>query len=120
MSNNRLRVQPQTPDRSISYLLSYSGRSNMRSNPIPPNGDRRFVRGPVPLPWLVKAGQTKGKALALGVYLWFYNGVKKTNEFDINLSRIASIFNTSRRSMQRALQLLEQKGLVVVVRSQGK
>jgi len=121
MSLNRPQKKPEPPNRSISYLLSFSGIRTMDGNLG--NGskpDHRFLRGPIPLPWLIRAGQCRGKALALGMYIWFLCGVKRSSEFDINLSRIATNFLTTRRSMQRALDHLEEAKLVSVTRHRGR
>jgi hypothetical protein len=48
----------------------------------PPRHKRgqKFLCGPVPLPWLRWAATLRGKAVAVGIALWFKAGVTKRAE----------------------------------------
>jgi hypothetical protein len=41
-----------------------------KKRPYRPRRAERFLRGPVPWPWLVRAMALPGKALAVGLILW--------------------------------------------------
>ena len=36
-----------------------------------------FLKGPIPLPWLAVAATLPGKALAVGIIIWFLQGIQK-------------------------------------------
>lgn len=77
-----------------------------------------FLKGPVSLPWLVAAGELPGKALVVGVGLWFLSGltgskvVKPTGRLWLSLI-------ISRQAAYRAISALEKRGLIEVRRRPG-
>ena len=85
--------------------------------------DRRinhdFLCGPIPLNWLTRAAKLSGKALAVGLALWFRRGLTKTNSVTANQS-LMSWFGVSRHAKYRALKSLEQAGLVRLQPRSGK
>ena len=91
---------------------------------IPPKLPRHrkgelFVMGPIPLAWIGLASALPGKALAVGVALWFQAGLVKRNE--VKLSRkLLERFGVKRDAARRGLGLLEEKGLVSVQRHTGR
>lgn len=80
----------------------------------------RFIRGPIPLNWILTAGKIGNKALELGCYMWFLAGLKDSQLFDLNLGKTGEEFELSRRSMQRALNALEAARLIEVTRFKGR
>jgi hypothetical protein len=79
----------------------------------------RFLCGPVPLVWLSMAAKLSGKALHVGIALWYLAGVTKS--FTVKLTRSTlTLFGVSRWSVSRNLRLLELAGLVTVERRKGK
>jgi hypothetical protein len=78
-----------------------------------------FLRGPIPLLWLTRAAKLHGKALAVGLALWFRRGVTGTTSVTFSRSLLAR-FEISRHANYRALKSLEQAGLVRVVSRLGK
>src|SRR5262245_43782106 len=71
----------------------------------------RFLKGPVPWPWLVRAMQLPGKALAVGLILWLQRGITGGQTVLFCLARAAAegIPTTTAR---RAVRRLEKAGLV--------
>ena len=89
----------------------------------PPKRSRRraqeFLKGPVPLGWLAVAARLRGKALAVGIAVWFESGRKKRSVVNLT-GPILARFGVSRHSAYRALEALEKAGLVRVERNNGK
>src|SRR5262245_56888225 len=85
-----------------------------------PSRQQLFVKGPIPLEWLLMAGRQPGIALQVGVWLWFLSGLSRSSTVFLNASRVAKEFLVSRRSVSRGLSALENVGLIRVVRCPGK
>jgi DNA-binding MarR family transcriptional regulator len=88
-----------------------------------PYGDQRkiekFLKGPVPWPWLEEASHLPGKALQVGLCLWRLAG--STNSMTIKLSNTeVAALGVKRDAKSRALKHLETAGLVKVERHRGK
>jgi hypothetical protein len=81
-------------------------------------GDR-FLRGPIPMPWLRRAASQPGKALAVGIEVLHLVGMKKTMRVALNLSRMRDA-GVSRWTASRGLAALEKAGLVAVKRHPGR
>lgn len=77
----------------------------------PPRHKRgqEFLCGPVPLPWLRQAATLRGKALAVGIALWFKATGTLWGKLGIH-----------RKSAYRGLSALETAGLITVVRHAGR
>jgi hypothetical protein len=106
------------PERFRLQTASKGDRKAARSSPRR-QGDKRFLKGPIPLAWLIAAARLPGKPLAVAVALWFLAGCRK--EFVIPLTRsILAEFNVSRNAGYRGLHRLEQAGLVQVDRRRGR
>ena len=80
---------------------------------------RRFLKGPIPLDWLVIAAKQSGRALHVGIVLWFLKGVKRSRTVELTQSKLAW-FGISRHAGYRALAKLEKAGLVSVGRHRGR
>jgi hypothetical protein len=75
----------------------------------------RFLKGPVPWPWLVRAAACPGKTLHVAVALWFQSG--RTNSRSVRLTnKLLESLGVSRWSKYRALAHLSGAGLVQVDR----
>jgi hypothetical protein len=105
------------PDLERLRLLTREGPLSLR--PPRPHGRERFLKGPVPLSWLEEAGRCSGKALHLGVVLWFLAGVTGRREMSLGRSELAR-FGVNRYATSRALAVLEQANLVSVKRLPGR
>ena len=59
--------------------------SYMESCPKPPKKSRKprlndnFLKGPIPIAWLMKASALPGKASQIGVALWYLSGLRKNS-----------------------------------------
>jgi len=71
----------------------------------------KFLKGPVPLNWLSRAGQLPGKSLHVGVVLWFLAGMYRTNSVALS-NGVLRLFGVDRHAKYRALNWLEQAGLI--------
>jgi hypothetical protein len=79
----------------------------------------RFLKGPIPHVWLCAAAQLPGRALQVGVYLWFLAGMKKARTVTLPLARLRE-FGLDRFAVRRGLQALQKAGLVSTVTRQGR
>src|SRR5262249_50139747 len=70
-----------------------------------------FVKGPIPLAWLGSAAGLPGKALAVGLAIWFQRGLKKCETVTLT-GPILHQFGVDRHAKYRALTALEKAGLV--------
>lgn len=78
-----------------------------------------FIRGPIPWNWWLQAARLRGRALHVASALWRQAGV--TNNLCVNLtSKMADELGLDRHAKARALQALEEAGLVSVQRTNGK
>jgi hypothetical protein len=79
----------------------------------------RYLRGPIPLQWIGKASMLPGKALAVGLMVWFFHGL--TGQLTVQLRpSIGEKFGLTRYAMWRGLHQLEVAGLVTVDRQRGR
>jgi len=78
-----------------------------------------FLKGPVPMPWLRAAARLPGKALCVGVELWFQVGLLKSREVAVNLSRF-KLNGIGRAAASRGLAALHAAKLVSVIRHPGR
>jgi len=82
-----------------------------------PRGE--FIRGPIPLPWVAEAARLRGRALAVGLAIWFRKGIEKKATFQLYPSALERL-GVSRWSAYRALKGLEKAGLVRAERRRGR
>lgn len=80
---------------------------------------KRFLKGPIPIDWLSKAAMLPGRALHVGVALWYLSGMEKSYTVKLS-SKTAGLFGVDRFAKARALDAMEQAGLVRVERGKGK
>ena len=80
--------------------------------------DKRFLKGPVPLPWLMQAARLPGKTLEVGVVLWFLSGLTKNHVVKLS-NHILREFGVDRHAKYRALKHLVYARLVSVSQQQG-
>ena len=80
---------------------------------------QRFLRGPIPLPWLSSAARLPGKALHVGLAIWLEAGFRNTAV--VPLSNVAGQhFGLDRNAKYRGLRSLEQAGLIMAERRPGR
>ena len=70
----------------------------------------QFIKGPLPLAWFQKAAQCSPSAVKLGLLLFRFHGMGKSQ---ITISNeLARRFNISRNTKTAALKALEHAGLI--------
>jgi hypothetical protein len=101
------------------YRYEIPASKRARSRRTHHGAGERFLKGPIPLRWLERAGQQSGQALHVGVVLWFLRGV--TGDKVIVLSAKAlRRFGVSQWAGYRGLKALERAKLVTVERHCGR
>jgi hypothetical protein len=85
----------------------------------PKKGIEGEFLSPVPLNWLCAAASLPGKALAVGIALWFLVGCRKTKTVSLP-RRTMTRFSIGRKAAHRGLLLLEKAGLVHVRQMTGR
>jgi hypothetical protein len=89
--------------------------------PVPrPCRGEAFLRGPLPMAWLERAASLPGRALHIGVMLWYYVGLHKSARVKFSLSRCERRLGFDRTTATRGLAALERAGLVTVERRPGQ
>lgn len=79
-----------------------------------------FLKGPIPLEWLGCASKLPGKAaLSVALAIWFEVGRRRSDEIKLTTA-ICNRFGVNRKAKYRGLSLLEEAGLVAVVREARK
>jgi DNA-binding MarR family transcriptional regulator len=76
-----------------------------------------FLKGPLPLPWLLSAADLPGKTLHVGLALWYRSGVHQSRARLAMSNELAAEFGADRYAKKRALIQLERAGLVKVEQS---
>jgi hypothetical protein len=85
-------------------------------------GSKRFLKGPIPLPWMTKACGLPGqKSLAVALAIWWVAGLRKRRDHLLITSASLEHFGVRDRSAKyRALAALEGAGLIHVLRQTRK
>ena len=109
----RLRqgVLPGESAVSLAQLSERRTKLNTRRSP--------FLKGPIPMEWLRTAAALPGKALAVGIELWFQSGLLRSNWVSVSMSRF-SRHGVSRFAAARGLAALERAGLIRCLRAPGR
>jgi|688.fasta_scaffold149955_2 hypothetical protein len=80
-----------------------------------------FVRGPIPLDWLIRATSIpRRNALVVGLVLFYLAGLNKDRNGLVLSVRRCKPFGLERKSVQRGLADLEKLGLIRVSRLAGQ
>jgi len=83
------------------------------------NLDKRFIKGPISLEWLVIASKLPGKSLQISMALWFLKGVTKKNTVKLS-GKLVRSFGVSRSTLYRGLAEMENAGLITIQRHKGQ
>ena len=84
-----------------------------------PKAGEKFLRGPIPLSWLSVAAQLPGKSLHVAIAIWLMASLAKSAI--VPLSNAAALpFGLDRNAKYRALEWLEEAGLISVERKAGR
>ncbi len=79
----------------------------------------RYLRGPVPLAWLQAAARLPGRALQVGLALWYLVGVTKSATVSLSSVQLAG-FGVDRSAKRRALTALAGAGLITLDQVPGR
>lgn len=77
-----------------------------------------FIKGPLPGSWIGRAARLPGRALHVGLVLWYLAGVGRGRRIKPSW-QVWELFGLSPYAGRRGLAALEQAGLVDVVRAPG-
>lgn len=77
-----------------------------------------FIKGPLPLDWVQRAAALPGKALQVGLCLWYLAGLTQFKQVRLT-SKITEAMGVSRDAKGEALKRLAQAGLVRVEQRPG-
>lgn len=80
---------------------------------------QKFLKGPIPWAWLVTAIALPGRALAVGLVVWFEAGCKKSQTVSVTLSRLGRA-GLAEGVARRGLRALERAGLIAIGRPRGR
>jgi hypothetical protein len=84
-----------------------------------PGSGGRYLKGPIPWPWIVAAAALPGKALIVGLCLWRLAGATKNRTVVLSNRELAP-FGIDRAAKSRALAALEGAGLITVSRQASR
>ena len=89
--------------------------------PVDEQGARqaKFLKGPVPWPWLCAASSAGRSALAVGLAVHYLAGRRRSRTVALSHG-VMEHLRISRQATYRALVALEEAGLVTVERGQGR
>lgn len=107
---------PFDPD-ALRMSAPLPGRPHSR-RPRPAAGGK-FLKGPIPLAWIETAMALPGRALAVGVLLWFEAGCARGDTVDLTYARLARR-GLPENTARRGLRALERAGLVTIDRRAGR
>ena len=91
------------------------GRVNVRHYSTDP-----FLKGPVPLRWLIKAAGLGKCALMVGLVLWYRDGMRGQKTFRMGRGEIAKLLSVSQLTVLRGIRRLEEGNLIFVLREPGR
>jgi hypothetical protein len=78
-----------------------------------------FLRGPIPLWWLAAASRLGGKALHIGMYVWYLAGLHDCMRVKVSISKLQDMGVKNRQAAYQALAALEFHHLLFVERRPG-
>ena len=78
-----------------------------------------FLKGPIPMAWLNAAAKLPGKALNVGIAIWWLAGMSKTTAFKLTRKALNQL-GVSRDAASDGLRRLEENRLILVKRLPGQ
>lgn len=100
-------------------LASYRFELAVHQAKQPHRSGEPFLKGPIPLSWVTAATRLPGRCLAAGMVLWHLSGLTGKSKVKPTGSHWRK-FGMERRSVYKALSLLEKEGLIRVERAPGR
>lgn len=103
------------------FELPSGAVGKMKPSKRPPRHKRgeRFIMGPLPLSWFAAAAKLRGRALHVGMVLWWLAGMKKDRTVKWEPSA-AEPWGLDYQAAYRGLRALETAGLVSQDRRRGR
>lgn len=80
---------------------------------------RKFLKGPIPWDWIVRASGLPGAALAVGLCIWRLVGATRRSSVKLS-NKECEPLGISRYAKSRALKTLEAAGLISVEHRRGR
>jgi DNA-binding transcriptional ArsR family regulator len=108
-----LKLEPVYKNIKAAHIPSRKRTSTL----LNPGG--KFLKGPIPLKWLAAASKLPGKALQIGIVLWYLKGLKKNHVVKLT-SVVLAEFGVKKDAKRRGLKVLEEAGLVSIQRRKNK
>lgn len=112
-----------TSDDVIGRLRGGGDRKSIDAiNKAPPRHRKgeKFLKGPIPWPWLELALPLPGRAIHVALHLWLEAGFARSKNVSVSLRRIATAVGCGRATASRGLEALASAGLVTVHRLPGR
>ena len=94
-------------------------RRDQSGHPRPKPKDK-FLKGPIPWPWLTRAASLPGRALHVAKAIWFRSGLTRSSRVRLSLSALEEEMGVRRDAASRGLKALEQAALIQVERHSGR
>ncbi len=79
---------------------------------------QHFIKGPIPLTWLMAASHLPGRAVNMGLLIWYRVGLEGKNRVQIT-RKISHLMGMKKDTAARALYALERAGLIKIARPRG-
>ena len=113
----KLRLPPRTLRHTRT---SKPRRTSGEGAPALPRHRRgeHFLKGPIPFRWLARAACCPGRALHVGILIWFRAFLTKTQPVTIP-KHTREAFGLDRKALNRGIDALASAGLVRVERATG-
>jgi hypothetical protein len=105
------------PEDRLSEVLGEASRRRQEAKSL--RRDRHFIKGPLPMRWIVRAARLPGKAVQVGLALWFMRGMVGNEPIKLSTDLLGR-FNVGRKAAYRALARLEGDGLIWAERGPGR
>lgn len=104
-----------------AFRLTTSSNTRLETKTKRKRNTQPFLKGPIPLPWLLRAATLPGKApLLMALALFYLSGLRKTKQGIRLTGKQLEKFGVKRRTSYNALTKLETAGLVSVKRKVGR
>ena len=83
------------------------------------HNSKRFLKGPIPWSWIIRASGLPRQALVLGLCLWRLKGATQKDTVLLSNTELEP-FGIDRAAKSRGLAALEKAGLIKVDRKRGR
>lgn len=102
-----------------SYEITTTTMVDPKSSRPPRRVQGTFLKGPIPMNWLQRAAKLSGKALHLGVALWFRAGLVGSLTVKLANADLAAM-GVARDAKYEGLQRLKAAGLITIEQQPGR